>query len=368
MLNAWNEPPKLDRVNGRWRPLEPRNVSGIADAVRPVLPAMIASDSADLRAEGIELASRYGIKEVAPMLRKMLGDKSNAESSRSSALKALDGLNDEKLDDALAAAIKADSPTLRNAARSIVIRRDKSRGIGLMVEALRQGEPIEQQTAINALSIAGGPDSGKALMQHFDKLVAGDAAPETHLEILEAARASKWDKFRARFDKFEKSRDKNDHLAAYRESLAGGNAESGRSIFFGRSAASCRRCHKVGGNGGGVGPELTTIGKEKTREYLLESIVAPNKQIAKGFNTVVLVMESGRTYTGVVKEEDDETIKLMDANGAMVTVNKDEIDDQAPGLSGMPQDLIKHLSKSDLRDLVEYLAQQTMAAKEGGHK
>ena len=79
-------------------------------------------------------------------------------------------------------------------------------------------------------------------------------------------------------------------------------------------------------------------------------------------------MDSGKTYTGVVKEQDDNTMKLMDANGATITVRKDEIDEEAKGLSGMPADLMKHLSKSDLRDLVEYLAlQKSQKSTSDGH-
>ena len=163
-------------------------------------------------------------------------------------------------------------------------------------------------------------------------LLAGKAAPETHLELLNAAGES--DAFKDRLQRFEAARKKDDPLSKYSESLAGGDAARGRSIFFGRSAASCRRCHKVGNEGGAVGPNLSTIAKDRDRRYLLESIVLPNEKIAKGFETVVLVMDSGKTYTGVVKEQDDNTMKLMDANGATITVRKDEIDEEAKGLSG----------------------------------
>ena len=49
------------------------------------------------------------------------------------------------------------------------------------------------------------------------------------------------------------------------------------------------RCHKIAGRGGDVGPDLSKIGGEKTRAYLLESIVLPNKAIAKNFESVEVV-------------------------------------------------------------------------------
>ena len=59
----------------------------------------------------------------------------------------------------------------------------------------------------------------------------------------------------------------------------------------------------------------------------------------------------------------------MLADGTVISLPKDEIDELAKGQSAMPADLIKHLSLADLRDLVEYLAQQqTPAPKVAGHE
>lgn len=367
LLNAWNEPPPLDRVNGRWRPLEKRSTKNLDDAIKPALSGILASGLPLLRAGGVKLASRYGITEVAPVLRRMLADERVLPDTRRSTLEALDALDDAGLAEGLKIAAKSNSSVLRSTARAIVMRRDPEKGQTLMIEALRSGEPDEQQAAIRSLMPVETPQADAALLAQLDKLLAGTAAPETHLEILEAAKARRAASFKSRLEQFESSRKKDGPLAKYSEALAGGDAQRGRSIFFGRSAASCRRCHKVGNEGGAVGPELSTIAKDRDRRYLLESIVFPNEKIAKGFDTVVLVMDTGKTYTGVVKEQDDETLKLMDANGATITIRKDEIEDQAKGLSGMPEDLIKHLSKSDLRDLVEYLAQLKSQSKSDGH-
>ena len=60
------------------------------------------------------------------------------------------------------------------------------------------------------------------------------------------------------------------------------------------------RCHTVRGRGGDVGPDLSSIGF-KPREYILESIVNPNKQIAKGFETAILQMDDGKVHAGIIK-------------------------------------------------------------------
>jgi quinoprotein glucose dehydrogenase len=61
-------------------------------------------------------------------------------------------------------------------------------------------------------------------------------------------------------------------------------------------------------------------------------------------------------HAGIIKEDDGKQIRLMSAEGNVVVIPKVEIEEQARGRSSMPEDLIKKLSYSELRDLVEFLA------------
>ena len=135
-------------------------------------------------------------------------------------------------------------------------------------------------------------------------------------------------------------RSPEDPLAKHRVALAGGSIERGREIFLTRSEVSCVRCHQVEGKGGAVGPDLSKIAKEKSREYLLESIAVPNAQIAKGFETLVVVTADGRSYVGIAKENDDKQLKLMLADGNLVTLKKSDTEETAKGQSAMPADQI----------------------------
>ena len=108
--------------------------------------------------------------------------------------------------------------------------------------------------------------------------------------------------------------------------------------------------------GGEVGPELSGIGARQTRAYLLESIVNPNKQIAQGFESVVLATSDGKVHTGVLRGEDDKEVRLITAEGEALAVPKDTIEERKRGPSAMPGDLARKLSKTELRDLIEFLA------------
>ncbi len=101
---------------------------------------------------------------------------------------------------------------------------------------------------------------------------------------------------------------------------------------------------------------MTRIGADKDRKYLLEAIVDPNKVIAKGFESAILLDLDGNIHTGVVRAEDESSITLIDAEGKITTFDKDEIEARNPAKSGMPADLINSLTKSEIRDLVEYLS------------
>jgi quinoprotein glucose dehydrogenase len=179
---------------------------------------------------------------------------------------------------------------------------------------------------------------------------------EIQLDLLQAAGRHSAAEVKEKLARYEASRSKSDPLGRYREALAGGNAEAGKKIFYSKFEVNCLKCHKIKGQGGEVGPELTGIGSKQKREYLLEAIVDPNKEIAKGYETTVVSLSNGLFVTGIVKGEDAGELRLMDAEGKILTVAKKDIEERTRGKSAMPEDLIKSLTKAELRDLVEFLA------------
>ena len=72
--------------------------------------------------------------------------------------------------------------------------------------------------------------------------------------------------------------------------------------------------------------------------YLLESIVDPNKQIAKGYESVVITLQNGLTRTGILKSEDANHVRIMTAEGQLLAIPKAEIDERSRDPSAMPSD------------------------------
>ena len=134
------------------------------------------------------------------------------------------------------------------------------------------------------------------------------------------------------------------------------------TIFTTKAELECVRCHKVKNPsgetvGGEVGPELSGIGGRQSRAYLLESIFDPNKQIAQGFESVVLATSDGKVHTGVLRGEDDQggpaDHRRRDADGRCPRIRSKTA---SAVLRRCPTDLAKKLSKTELRDLIEFLA------------
>src|SRR5689334_22632626 len=91
----------------------------------------------------------------------------------------------------------------------------------------------------------------------------------------------------------------------YRRGALGhrGDAGRGRALFADPKRLACSRCHRVRGEGGEVGPDLTDIGGKYDRPLLIESVLEPSRQIVEGYRPTVVATTDGRVLTGIVKEE-----------------------------------------------------------------
>ena len=138
-----------------------------------------------------------------------------------------------------------------------------------------------------------------------------------------------------------------------------GNARKGRDLFLNTKLLACASCHRLEGTGGFVGPDLTRVWDTQSMEKLLESILAPGKEIKEGYQTYRLVTAKGQTITGLRVLETAKEIAIRDANGRDVVIAKDDIDELSPSkVSLMPDDTIARLSFDQFIDLLAFLRSQ----------
>jgi quinoprotein glucose dehydrogenase len=355
-LSEWARPESVDKVMGLWRPLAPRDEAATRrDLERPLR---------ELLKDPIEAVCAQAIRAVGDLRLESAGDellslvKSGSGSVvRIQALRSLAALRGANLPAAIDVSLRDPDPALREEAVRWLPESGRPDAAALLAQAVLSDGPVPlRQRALLALGRLGSPEAGAALEVFLDRLLHRSWPAPLVLDLLEAGAAGSRPGLRDRLGRYEESRDKADALALFREALEGGDAKSGRRIFFERPDLSCVRCHKVKSQGGEVGPPLTAIGSQKTREYLLESIVYPNKVIAQGYGQEIVALESGAIEVGRVEKETQKELVLLLADGSRRSLAKDQIKARKSGLSAMPEDLIKALSKRDLRDLVEFLA------------
>jgi putative heme-binding domain-containing protein len=133
-----------------------------------------------------------------------------------------------------------------------------------------------------------------------------------------------------------------------------GNPERGAAAY---EARGCGKCHIVRGQGGGLGPELTTIGALRGPTSLRQSVTAPEAAQTPGYLVVRAVSADKVEIRGIRVAEDVFWIHIRDASGTLHTLEKKDLKSLARELGAtlMPsyQSL---LSAIELDDLVAYLA------------
>lgn len=135
-----------------------------------------------------------------------------------------------------------------------------------------------------------------------------------------------------------------------------GDAKAGKQLFLKDERTKCSICHRVGKEGGNVGPDLSKIGGKFDRPHLIESLLEPSRQIVEGYRTSLIITADGTAHTGIAKSVDDESVTLVDANNAVHKVAKAEIETQSETrVSLMPTGLADLLSPQEFTDLVSYL-------------
>ncbi len=363
MLASWANPPGRDRVVGLWRPIPPRPARPAADALKPLIADLLKTAPSNVRHAAVRAAAELGMKAAGPPLAALIADSKQSDRNRAAALDALDKLEDPGRVAAAQRTLIMQGSRSRTQALRVLAKVDPAVAIAPVQDRLLHGTPAERQGAIAVLAAMPGEAPRRALLDWLDRLIAGKVSPEIQLDLLEAAGRRSEPEFRRKLEAYESSKPKDDPLAHYREALAGGDRERGMALFTAKSELECIRCHKIKGlageqSGGEVGPDLSGVGARQNRAYLLESIVYPSKQIAQGFESVVLATSDGKVHSGILRGEDDKEVRLMTVEGKPVTVSKELIEERRRGPSAMPDDLSKKLSKVDLRDLVEFLANQ----------
>jgi putative heme-binding domain-containing protein len=118
---------------------------------------------------------------------------------------------------------------------------------------------------------------------------------------------------------------------------------------------ACGSCHKLFGEGGQIGPDLTSYRRDDL-ETMLMSVVNPSGEIREGFENVIIETKDGRNLSGFLAERYEDAVVLRGLDGESTVVKKEEmLKTRAAGASLMPEGLLDGMEEQQIRDLFAYL-------------
>ncbi len=226
-----------------------------------------------------------------------------------------------------------------------------------LVPIVAQASPLLVPVLLGAFERDTDAATGLALIAALSKSESRASLPIAQLE--QALRGYPPEVRAAADPLFVQSRAESASRAALLDQIAttldGGDADRGSLVFHGNKAA-CAACHRHGAEGGNIGPDLSQIGRIRTRRDLLEAVVFPSASFARGFEPVTITTVAGLTHNGVIGTESGQELTLRTGDRAEIRIRRDEIDALQPAaISVMPQGLDTTLSREELRDLLAFL-------------
>jgi putative heme-binding domain-containing protein len=138
-----------------------------------------------------------------------------------------------------------------------------------------------------------------------------------------------------------------------RGSVKTGDAARGRAVVEGKG--DCLRCHRVGGQGSRLAPDLSDIGVARSAGSLLRSLTDPTSQMMPINRPVRIVTRDGRTINGRRLNEDTYTVQLIDDQEKLVSVTKADLREYTiVTVSPMPS-YRDRLTPDEIADVVTHL-------------
>jgi putative heme-binding domain-containing protein len=137
------------------------------------------------------------------------------------------------------------------------------------------------------------------------------------------------------------------------------DAAAGKQVF----TKTCGVCHKLGGEGAKIGPDLDGIGN-RGLQRLVEDVLDPSRNVDQAFRTTLVTTDDGQTHNGLALREEGQVLILADNQGKEVRVRLDNILERTNSpLSPMPANVAEQLGESEFYQLLAFLLTQHGASK-----
>lgn len=329
------------------------DLAGIAGALK--------SDSAAVRLAAVDCVGAWKLESQRGLVSAIAQDNQLTPATRSAAMTAVSQLGTSASHELLGKIATSDpNEVISGSALGLLVALDPGRAAKLSIEWFERSKDaaVQAQLITAFLQHKGGPDilagalSEQKLPEDVAKIalrtVTGSGRQEGKLiEALSKAGGI------VSMAKVLSPEEMATLVTAIKEQ---GQPARGEQIFR-RAELNCLKCHAIGGAGGKVGPDLVSIGSSAQVDYLVDSILQPNKAVKEGYHSVVVQTDDGKVITGIKLRQTDSDLLLRDIEDRELTIPLNKIEEQVAGSSLMPVGLVDKLTRSELIDLVRFLSE-----------
>lgn len=135
-----------------------------------------------------------------------------------------------------------------------------------------------------------------------------------------------------------------------------GKIETGKKIY---AAALCGTCHRMRGEGGSSGPDLSQVHTRFKRGEIITAIFSPNDEISDQYAFSLLQLKDGKKSAGKIVSETDDKI-LLTPNPFdptfTVEIEKSQVASrELSPVSPMPPNLLNRLNEKEIVDLFAFI-------------
>ena len=315
----------------------------------------------DVRMAALSVVQERGNRKFDDLLTKMAADEKQPPAFRMAVLNALaprlSGVSAESFS-FLDQTLQSGTPVLRlSAARTLAALKLSDEQLIPTAAKLPTIDPLVLPTLLRAFARNTNEPVGLALVSGLDKTpAAANLSTDELARMLQKYSYPVQQAAKPLLQKLGADLEKQQaNLEELMKSIDGGDFSRGKAVFFGKKAA-CFNCHRVSGQGGVVGPNLSQIGKIRNSRDLLESVLYPSASIVQGYHPFNIDTQDDQVYTGVITQQTDEAVWIRGTDLVENKVEQKRIKNMRESATSiMPAGFGDVLTKEELRDLIAFL-------------
>ncbi|MEZ6063791.1 MAG: c-type cytochrome [Planctomycetaceae bacterium] len=324
------------------------------------------SDQQTIRDKADQLAILFGDQRVFPRMRDLLADSSQDVERRQQALNVLVRGQDK----ASASVLLSDAVLNNETLRSSAVKALSTLGNERVSETLlNRYSDFDEETRKDVISTLV---SRPAWTTDLLNAIGTGHVPSADLhayhvrQILSFNNSGINDLLKQHWGEIrESSADRQQLIADWTAKLTPDVIQSahlgnGRRLFN----KTCQNCHRLFGEGGEIGPDITGSNRANL-DYILHNVLDPSAVIGRDYRMTVLVLDDGRVVSGLVKQESDSAVTIQTINDKVVVPLKDIEEKFLSDVSMMPDRQLDAMTFAEARDLIAYLGSETQVAMSG---